>query len=486
MPSVQAEIAAAVKAAERSLADEAAGRGPRSGLRVPVTVVVMGRDYGRYLGDCLASVGRLDPAPAQVVYVDNGSADDSLTVATRAGVEWTRLRVGGTPGAARNRGAEAARSPWLVFLDADDLVPTDYLGALYAEAADGVDVVYPRVVRFGVERGLGPFLPEASRGDLLEGNWIPVASLVRREAFDAAGGWGDEPYYQDWALWLAMQRGGGRLVGAGDARLLVRTHPGSLTSQVRSHLPGYQSVLRSQPLTVFSAFGPDRPWLVEAHCRRLLAFAHRRPGAQHVLVDNTCDGAASASLRRYAGLLEVSPEDFLEDRERVSWSTPAERAARVPRKMAALWEAGRSRWRGDFVLSWETDVEPSQGRGPERLYEGFAPDVAAVSGLIRSRQEGHHWLALRRLPGGMVPAAWPGGAPEPPQDGCVDVDACGVGLFLFRRHDLAGCDWPTGGPGAAYTGHDFGLCAWLAERGRRVLLHCGARCRHWLDEEEWV
>ena len=84
MPSVQAEIAAAVKAAERSLADEAAGRGPRSGLRVPVTVVVMGRDYGRYLGDCLASVGRLDPAPAQVVYVDNGSADDSLTVATRA------------------------------------------------------------------------------------------------------------------------------------------------------------------------------------------------------------------------------------------------------------------------------------------------------------------------------------------------------------------------------------------------------------------
>ena len=65
-----------------SLLDEAFGGAPEGRSRdLPVSVVVVGRNYGRFLKDCLSSVIRQKPGPKEIVYVDNASTDDSVAVA---------------------------------------------------------------------------------------------------------------------------------------------------------------------------------------------------------------------------------------------------------------------------------------------------------------------------------------------------------------------------------------------------------------------
>ena len=83
-----------------------------------------------------------DPAPAEVVVVD-----DRVTDASLAGLPAdSRLRVTANtgprgPAAARNSGARAATSPYILFVDADVFVSPDIFARLAAAFADGVDAV---------------------------------------------------------------------------------------------------------------------------------------------------------------------------------------------------------------------------------------------------------------------------------------------------------------------------------------------------------
>jgi glycosyltransferase involved in cell wall biosynthesis len=69
-----------------------------------------------------------------VVVVDDASTDHSLAVANNLAVADSRIKVVALPtnqgpGYARNRGVEAAQARYVVFLDADDELKGDFLGA---------------------------------------------------------------------------------------------------------------------------------------------------------------------------------------------------------------------------------------------------------------------------------------------------------------------------------------------------------------------
>jgi glycosyltransferase involved in cell wall biosynthesis len=94
---------------------------------LPVSVVIPARNEETYLPDTLASVaGQRYPNDfLEVVVVDNGSTDRTVTVTERFARDHPRLTVRVVrepiPGVSRakNRGAEAARGDVLIFLDAD-------------------------------------------------------------------------------------------------------------------------------------------------------------------------------------------------------------------------------------------------------------------------------------------------------------------------------------------------------------------------------
>lgn len=96
------------------------------------SVIVPVYQGGEILERCLAALRGSSFDSFELVVVDDGSTDDSIEVARRAGARV--LETGGRrgPGRARNVGAAAAKGRYLLFLDADCEVEPGTLAALAA------------------------------------------------------------------------------------------------------------------------------------------------------------------------------------------------------------------------------------------------------------------------------------------------------------------------------------------------------------------
>jgi hypothetical protein len=117
-------------------------------------------------------------------------------------VDW----AGEGPAVLRNRMAGWARTPWLLFLDDDDLLLPNYVDVV-SPFLDGADVVYTEWELSGdvAPQPMGGFDAEALR----RFNYIPVTACVRRSAFTAVGGFPDVAL-EDHGLWLALLDAGFR------------------------------------------------------------------------------------------------------------------------------------------------------------------------------------------------------------------------------------------------------------------------------------
>src|SRR3954447_22530496 len=109
-----------------------------------VAVVIPTFNHAHFLGEALASVSAQTRPVAEVIVVDDGSTDDpAAVVAGRPGARLIRQDNRGLS-AARNTGLRAARSRYVLFLDADDLLTPVAVAAGLAcfDRAPGAAFVY--------------------------------------------------------------------------------------------------------------------------------------------------------------------------------------------------------------------------------------------------------------------------------------------------------------------------------------------------------
>ena len=103
-----------------------------------VSVVVCNYNGGATLDETLASLAQLDYPDYEVVYVDDGSTDDSLAIAKRYE---GRIRIIAQPNqglsVARNVGAEAATGWIVAYTDSDAYVDRDWLRFLVLRLCSG-------------------------------------------------------------------------------------------------------------------------------------------------------------------------------------------------------------------------------------------------------------------------------------------------------------------------------------------------------------
>jgi GT2 family glycosyltransferase len=78
----------------------------------------------------LANLGQQTRVFDEIIVVDNGSADDSVAVAERAGAKVIRLERNLGFAAAVNRGIEAVSSEWIAILNNDATLAADWLATL--------------------------------------------------------------------------------------------------------------------------------------------------------------------------------------------------------------------------------------------------------------------------------------------------------------------------------------------------------------------
>ncbi|MFI1421778.1 glycosyltransferase family 2 protein [Streptomyces sp. NPDC020731] len=106
-----------------------------------VAVVVIGHDDAAHVTDAVRSALGQGPAVREVVAVDDCSTDGSADLLDRLAEGEPRLRVirrpvnSGGCGTPRNTGLSAVTSPYVMFLDSDDVLPPGAVEALLTAAA---------------------------------------------------------------------------------------------------------------------------------------------------------------------------------------------------------------------------------------------------------------------------------------------------------------------------------------------------------------
>lgn len=168
-----------------------------------VSIVIPARDEAANLRRTVEAV--LAQAPPgvelEVLVADDGSTDDTVAIACDAGARVLRLgprNLGGSPGAARNRGAAAAAGDPIIFLDADCEPAPGWLDALLAAHRAGERAV-------GGSLDIPPGLPASARCDHYCGsyhvhpdlpagyvpNHTPANLSVRRKVFLSTAGFSE-------------------------------------------------------------------------------------------------------------------------------------------------------------------------------------------------------------------------------------------------------------------------------------------------------
>jgi glycosyltransferase involved in cell wall biosynthesis len=230
-----------------------------------VTIVVPCYNDGALVLEAIASIDEREPV--DVIVVDDGSTAPE-TVELLDGLAKDRTTVirheeNRGLAIARNTALEAASTPYVFPLDADDLA----IPFALAKMADKLDAEPDAAVCFGdylefgdheivraVPERLDPFR-------LAYVNEYPVSSLLRREVVNAIGGWRKAaPAYEDWDLWLTLAEHGYRGVHLGPGELTFRKRfhgERMLAAAKRTHHALYRRIQQDHP-GLYSDIGRHR------------------------------------------------------------------------------------------------------------------------------------------------------------------------------------------------------------------------------------
>ena len=207
-----------------------------------VSVLIPVRDAAPHLAEALASLSSQTFGAFEAIVVDDGSTDASPDLAERHVGQDPRFRVVRTPPrglvAALERARAEARGRLLARLDGDDVaLPRRLELQVAALDAEGLDAVGGRVEYFPEERVRdgarryaawlnGLVTVDAARRDVFVECPLPhPALLARADAVEAAGGYLDRGWPEDYDLVLRLWARGARFRNLVESVLRWRDHP---------------------------------------------------------------------------------------------------------------------------------------------------------------------------------------------------------------------------------------------------------------------
>lgn len=458
-----------------------------------VACIIIGRNHGHYLTECLSSVFSQTRIPDEILYLDDASEDGSCEVAAPwvpMGLKIIRHDKRAGMCAMRNEGVDKTQAEFLLFVDSDNRLPENYVETMLADMGDN-DLVYPSKRFFGegerfAERmrraPSGLWTPrEHDRRALWHQNYVDTCSMVRRDALYAVGGWHENAVdtLTDWDL--ALRISGRGSIARSRAVLGYRVHDGNWSEKDRGKSKAQLAaeVRRfAASVTVACVWSGRVPelwgkWL--AAVRRALIVGDK--SAELIIVDDSPDG--------FPGL--ACDQDFTAVHvRRVHRGTDCI-ARRKDRRGTAEFLAAACNdimrlASGDVVWFIEDDiVVPGIACHDmlKALLQGPKP-LAAVGGFYRSRHGPERYVAshvgdrvnyVTELPKEPIRVHFTG-------TGCLMVlrDMVGPARFGIEWHHAQ----------MHSSGHDW-VFAWrLFQDGQPVLMLPSVVCKHYQTEADWV
>jgi glycosyltransferase involved in cell wall biosynthesis len=207
-----------------------------------VSVILPAFNAEPYLRAAVASVLAQRHDPIEIIVVDDGSTDGTGALAEGFGPPARAISQSHAgPGAARNRGVEAARGAWLTFLDADDLWPTAKIARQLAALAEEPEetAVFGRVQQFRERDGMAIDIGASSSGHHVG------AMMIGRRAFDRVGLFRTDLRVGEFVDWhLRASAAGIRMKTLPEVMLLRRIHGENLGVRMRAHSGDFVRVLK--------------------------------------------------------------------------------------------------------------------------------------------------------------------------------------------------------------------------------------------------
>lgn len=214
-----------------------------SSLSPTVSVIIPSYNYADYLPDTLQSILAQSYQDYEIILIDDGSTDDTRKVCQRllkaypdAPLCVIHQQNTGQPAFPRNRGIEMARGQYILCLDADDKIAPQFLEECVAvlDRHPRYSIAYPRLKEIGDSHNLWrgfEYNPET----LIHWNFIPTASVFRREAWLDVGGYATNVRgHEDWDFWIACAEKGHFGVLVDPATFYYRVHSNSLLDQTET------------------------------------------------------------------------------------------------------------------------------------------------------------------------------------------------------------------------------------------------------------
>lgn len=171
-------------------------------MPAPVSIVIPALNAAEELPACLEHLmeGLGAGLIRELVITDGGSTDETRAIAQAAGAEW----VSGAPsrGGQLRRGCAAARGDWLLVLHADTHLEPGWSAAVAQHLQDGQGRPAYFRLRFRA-RGVRPAWVAGwanFRARLFALPYGDQGLLIRRQDYEAAGGYPDQPLMEDVAL----------------------------------------------------------------------------------------------------------------------------------------------------------------------------------------------------------------------------------------------------------------------------------------------
>ena len=176
-----------------------------------VSVIVPAYNREKFIEETLRSVKEQAYRPLELIVVDNGSDDSTLSLCERFAASehgsgfsvkvLSEKRRGAS--ACRNTGARAATGRWLSFFDSDDFMSPDFISDAMKLAVGDVQLVAGATnIDDGkkVRRRVFRYSAEVEE-QILTGELSTQSMIMRSDLFGRVGGWNESlPRWNDWEL----------------------------------------------------------------------------------------------------------------------------------------------------------------------------------------------------------------------------------------------------------------------------------------------
>ena len=230
-----------------------------------VSVIVPIYNAAPYLQETLDSILASTYRPIEVVMVDDGSKDNSLSIAKSYCEQYAECKVieqaNRGVSAARNSAIRAAKGTYILPVDADDKIADTFIQKAVdiIEENNNVRVVGCRCWMFGaVDKEWE--LPQFSHALLARKNMIPATALYRKSDWQHCGGYCEQEIYrEDWDFWLSMMELGGTFykidevlfyyrISTGSRRVLAKGRKKIIVDAINRRHPAYLKKYLGGPL----------------------------------------------------------------------------------------------------------------------------------------------------------------------------------------------------------------------------------------------